>query len=505
MKLADKTIINVFAKSGEAVFLMASSIIMVRFLSKEDYGSFLQIVLVVNTAFTLLLLGFPQSIYYYFGQASNRSQFILQNIFISCFLSGLAGLFVWLLISPLSGWLNNSDLKNFGWYIALMIFFKGSAQFRDPLMICDGRILLNSAVTVLINLVLFIPIIVVSMLTTSLEKLVFTMFLSNLAEWFIYILVGLYMVSKSSSLDGGKNKPKEPIGLWRQLKYSLPIGLSNYTGIIGKQIDQFIISIYFTPQNFAVYTRGAMRIPLLHTIQFTINEIMMPKYAEAMRENNIKEFLYYFHRGIHKVAKIKFAFFSFLFAVSPQIMTLLYTAEYSEASSIFRAYLLYLIATITVYAAVPRAVGKTSEIFYATLINLVSNVILSLLLLQFWGPIGPALATVFSSMLMACYLLWTSAKILNLSLASIFPWGYLGKLLFLTLLASAPLYFLNPWLEKVNIALIFIVALDSVIYGYLCLMLMVRFNILDEDDFAIFNRWSRFDLASLLKRISFSK
>ncbi len=49
MNIADKTIFNILAKSSEALMLLVSSVVFARYLSRFDYGTFLQVMLVVNT------------------------------------------------------------------------------------------------------------------------------------------------------------------------------------------------------------------------------------------------------------------------------------------------------------------------------------------------------------------------------------------------------------------------------------------------------------------------
>ena len=78
-----------------------------------------------------------------------------------------------------------------------------------------------------------------------------------------------------------------------------------------------------------------MRIPILSTIHFTVNNIMMPRYVESYKNGDSKTFLHYFHLCIEKVAKINIPVFAFMFAISPSFIILLYTEEYAGAAWIF--------------------------------------------------------------------------------------------------------------------------------------------------------------------------
>ena len=95
MNFADKSILNALAHSFGTVLLFISSIIFVRFFSKTDYGTFLQIMLIVNTTITFTFLGIPESVYYFYQREERRDLFLIQTIVISVAIAACASLLVY--------------------------------------------------------------------------------------------------------------------------------------------------------------------------------------------------------------------------------------------------------------------------------------------------------------------------------------------------------------------------------------------------------------------------
>ena len=506
MNIADKTIFNVLAKSSEAFLLLVSSIVLARYLSKSDYGTFLQIMLVANTTIMLTFLGLPQSIYYYFQHVTNQSRFVIHNIILSLVIGATAALLTYFLRGILSEWLNNSLLIEYGWITALIVFFRAPSSLREPMLVSHGSLLLNSFATLLCNLIIYIPATIAAMSGESLERILIIMLYCAGGELIVYLCLTIrlvFLIRNLALVAGNKLGKLKDVSLRRQLVYALPIGLSSYMGILSRQIDQYIISVFFTPTDFAVYSRGAMRIPVLSNIQFTVNNIMMPKYVDCYRKKDKETFLYYFHLCIEKVAKINFPVFSFLFAVAPSVITLLYTKEYVESAYILRCYLFFLILNIAVYGIIPRASGKTGCILHATLISLACNVALSLVLVKLLGAIGAAIATIGSMLIASYYYLIQSCKILRVSFKKIFPWRFLVKLFLITSLASIPVYVVEYFYQPEGIYLFWVLGGEWLLYCYLCMLLMMRQGLIYHEDMELLERWFRFDIKKFLFRISF--
>ncbi len=506
MNLADKTVLNILAKSSQAFLLMISSVVMVRYFPKDEYGTFLQIMLIANTAIMFTSLGLPQSIYYFFQQAVNRKNFVTRNVVLSLIIGGGTAFIVYGLQGQLAGWLNNPRLVEFGWVAPILVFFRAPSYFREPILLSNEWLILNSVLTLLTHTIFFSPLIIAAFLSVSLTTLLQVMLVASGIQWIMYLASMLWLTNHIEDLQVSEHdteKSQHTISLITQLRYAFPIGVSSYMGIIGRQIDQYIVSAFFMPKEFAVYSRGALRIPMLSTIQFTVNDIMMPRYVNAYKTGDIPGLLQNFHTCIEKVAKINFPVFSFLFAVAPSMVIFLYTEDYLASASVLRVYLCLLLLSIAVYSVIPRASGKTSYIMYITGTTICCNILLSIFFVSRFGPIGAALATLVAEIIAAGYYLIQSCKILHISFRTIFPWKYLFQLLGSALAASIPVYLIEFLFAPKGGAIFFVLVLDGLVYSYCFAFLAMRGNVIQQDDLSLLRKWLHFDVERVLRKITF--
>lgn len=503
MKLEDKAIINIISKSGDAFFLLVSSIILVRQLNKTEYGSYLIIMLIINTVVMLTYLGLPHSIYYFYQQTRYKRHFIRQCVWLSLLFNSSAAIIIFIGKGYLAKLLNNPSVIDFAWQVSLIIIFRSTLSILEPFLIVKKYLLLNPLISILSSLCIHIPIIIGSLFRPQLSVLINIMFISSMILFVChYVLILIVIYSENPKKDLHQDFKYYKVRIIDQLKYSLPIGLSSYIGVMGQQLDQYIVSSFFMPKELAVYSRGAMRIPVLSNIQYTVNEIMMPNYLSEYQGGNIRGFLWYFHKSIEKVAKIKFPVFAFLFSIAPSLFILMYTKEYIEGANIFRVYLFLLLIGFTTFGVVPNISGNTSFILYSTIFAIIINVTLSIFLVINIGPIGAAIASVVSSIIPSIYLLKMSAKILNVSFNEILPWQYLIKLLVISITSSIPMYLLEGLVDISGLKWLGLLFFEVVIYSYIWLLLGIKVNIIDDDDFALIDRWFKFSMSSFIKKIT---
>jgi len=504
MRFEDNATLNILARTSSSVFLLISSVFMVRYLSKEDYGTFLQVMLILNTVIMLTFVGLPHSVYYYYPQIRDKRHFVKQTLLVGTVISIVAATIVFLLRHSLAVWLNNPDLAYFGGITALLILCQGPVVFRDPILLSQNALMLNSVSTLLTALLTYIPLFIALFFGVGLKSIILIFLGSNLANLVVFLaMIGL-LFRNTDSADAETSEDQERrlrVSLWEQVRYSFPIGLASYIGIIGKQIDKYIISAFFLPAQFAVYSRGAMEVPLIGNVTYTLNDMTMPRYVAAYKRGDTKEFLRLMHTNIDKVAKINFGVFAFLFFEAGLLMEVLYTREYLSTTPVFQVYLFLLFLSITVYGMIPRVTGKTRQLTFATGLSVSLNIVFSLCMIPLLGPVGAAAGTILGSLGYMIFLLWSASRTLGVSWRAILPWRMLLQTL---AAAAAPLVLVWGYHAALGYFVIsknFWVlcgAFGFYLYGYLSAL---NFSgLLQDQDRAYLCRWLRFDLFVLLPR-----
>ncbi|MCD8480518.1 MAG: oligosaccharide flippase family protein [Candidatus Cloacimonetes bacterium] len=243
----------------------------------------------------------------------------------------------------------------------------------------------------------------------NLSHIVWAVVISAALQWLyaLWCLKGLHNVWALSNFDGFKE----------QLAYTIPLGLSLLVGVLSVQLDKLMISGFFNPEQFAVFSLGAMELPLIGILINSVNAILLPNLS-AMDKQSMSEV---YSASVRKNAIIVFPLAVVFFIFAGEFITFIYGSIYSESALYFRIYLLLLPLRVATYGIIFQACGKTRLVMYDAIIMLLLNTVLNYILIKAYGMQGAAWATVIVSWLILGVYLWQIKYPLGLKLSSLFP------------------------------------------------------------------------------------
>lgn len=155
-----------------------------------------------------------------------------------------------------------------------------------------------------------------------------------------------------------------------------------------------------------------------------------------------------------------------------------------------------MLPKITWYGSVLIAMGHSKVPLYGSSIALFGNVILNYLFIPLFGFPGPAIATVAITYLLVIFYLYRIKKITKTSLARVFPWISLGKIILLSVFMGI---FIMPLFSSIFESRIIKIFVTGVFYFVSLFYMFYRFKIIKEDDLD-FVRHSFANIATLLKK-----
>ena len=249
------------------------ALILVRLLSKEAYGSYRQLFLIYQTISSILFLGLPQSLLYFVPRLKGKDEGTLRKILSQTFaiLLGMGALFAvgtLLLRGPIGSFLNNPELPSLLVFFFLYPLFMFITQFYQSVLLGferSGKAAFFGVLSVVLDAVFILG---TAWLTRDLGWIVIGMVASSALQW-LYAQISLKGVFKPDfRFDGSL--------LREQLDYAVPVGFANILGLLTTQIDKVVISSYFTPDVFAVFSIGATEIPLISVLIVSVNNILLP-------------------------------------------------------------------------------------------------------------------------------------------------------------------------------------------------------------------------------------
>lgn len=408
-------------------FAIISTAILSRFLPKEDYGTYRQVMYVYSTLLTVFTLGLPRAYSYFLPRVRietglslvkklNRAFLLLGLIFSLVLFWGAEGIALVL---------NNPDLTT-----AIKIF-SPSPFFLLPTMGLEGVLATykktqwNAIYTILsrILMILFVAVPVVMYKQNSVTAL--WGFTISSALSYICSLIFFRLPFK------GTCKEKSDISYLQILKFSLPLMFAGFWGIAERSADQFYVSRFFGQSVFAEFSNGCFELPFVGMILGAGATVLLPVFSRMVANGvDKKSLLELWKRTSVKAAYIIYPMVIYCWAFSETIMTFLYGEQYENSAVYFRIMIVVNLFTIAQYAPILLALGKTK--FYANVhlyIALATWIFEYLVVIVFEDALSVAIVSAVCRIVKIFLLMSLIAKYMGVSVYRLFPVSLLIKIL----------------------------------------------------------------------------
>lgn len=456
------------------------SLVLVRFLTKSDYGTYRQVWLVYATISGILLLGIPRSIYYFVPTLpeDRKRTFMFQTIILLSAASLITSVIIFYFSGYIAEYFHNPAAQYYLKIFAIYIFFSLSSSYFSSYLYSERKARLVTMLS-MIGSFSFGLCVVLSLIFT--RKLEFVFLSMGIIMGCQYILYLLYAMKKIWPIKIFWDKKM----LHEQFKYSMPLGLTSIIWMIGKHIDSLIVAFFVSPEIFAVFAVGAIEIPVFNMLNDSINTVLRVKFAELYKKGDCKELVRIWHSSIKKQALIYFPLFFCLFIFADKFLTLLYTDKYTGSVLFFRIYLFLLPLRVATYSLILTSIGKTKPVMYGALGYFIFNVVASIMSIKIIGIAGPAVITVLATVLVSLYYLMLEKAHLKMSFTELFPVRLLSKIAFF---AAIPAIFAYP-VRLLSLSKLHSLLVGWALYCAMYALVCFKFNIIESDEKKLILSW----------------
>ena len=396
---------------------LVSSMLLSRFRTLEEYGTYSQILLVISLATSLFMLGLPNSTNYFLGRSESHEE---RRHFLSvyytlntcmCFLMGIA---LTIAIPLIETYFHNEHIRDFIYILAVLPWTKVIISSVSNVLVVYGKTKKLALFNASNAMVAVIAIVIVKLFNWSFQvyMLLYLLGESAMTLW-VYFIVSKLEPPFRPMLDGRIIKSI--------FKFSIPIGLASLVGTLTLECDKLVIGKLMDTETLAIYTNAAKELPFT-IIATSLTAVLLPQMARRMKENKTKEAI-----ELWKITvELSYLFIAFavtaLIVYAPQIMTILYSEKYLPGVGVFRVYSAVLLLRITNFGMMLNASGRTKLILYSSVITLIVNVVLDYILYQIIGILGPAVATLISIFAAGFVQLIATSHLIGMPLTAVFPW-----------------------------------------------------------------------------------
>ncbi len=439
---ADATLLT-FSKVATSAIAMVMTMLLSRFRTLEEYGTFSQILMIVNLVTSILMLGLPKSLNFFLARTDDKEEkkkFLSLYYTLNTILSFLVGLALVLSVGLIERYFENYTIRSFLYFLAIFPWTKIVCASVENLLIVYKKPKALVAFRILNSAALLLTVMVVQWLGWTFKDY---MLLYVLVEAVFSIVV--YIIA--AKVSGGIRPYIGKKLLKTVLAFSVPLGLASVVGTLNIELDKMLIGFLMDTESFAVYTNAAKELPVV-MISSSFTAVLLPQMVRMLKKED--------HYGAIKLwgnattlSMILIAIIGVgCFVYAEDVVKILYSEKYIEGVWVFRIYSLHLLMRCTYYGMVLNSIGKTGFIFWCSIGALASNAVLNIVLFKVFEMFGqsliaPAVATLVSTTAMALLQLAVTAKSLKIKFREVFPWKQSALILLVNISFGVLFYFIK--------------------------------------------------------------
>lgn len=371
-----------FGQLASLLIAVISPMILSRYLTKNDYGTYKQVMYVYSSLLAVFTLGLPKSYSYFIPRVPRTEVKSLINKITTIFLLlGIAfSSFLFLGAPVIAKLLKNPDLvlalKLFSIVPVLLLPTMGLegvyASFKKTHIVAIYTIA-SKVITI------FLTIIPVIVFNGNYLHAIIGFDIGCLITFWVAIYLKSYPVKE-------EKHDRTNVGYRQIFAFSLPLLAASLWGMIINASDQFFISRYFGNEVFAEFSNGYMEFPLISMILVSIGTVLIPVFSEySANKGNNDLLLQIWKSTLNKSIKIIYPIAFFCIFFSTTIMICLYGDMYRNSGMFFAIKNIQALFCVVPFSPLILALGKTKEYSLAHMNTAISVVILELIFVQIYN------------------------------------------------------------------------------------------------------------------------
>lgn len=418
-------------------FQLALPFFLSRYLSVEGYGTFRQVTLLQWFFLSTLHMGMNNTLFNFVGKAPEDHGVYSLNTMLSSLVSAVicGGLLV-IFRNEIGALLNNPELPQYlPWFALYLVFAAQTQQLENYLLVLD-KVTLCSVMT-FFNIALPALAVISGYWFFASLKAVLLMFL-------LFEMVKVFLLCRFNwrHLDLSRHQRWFFAAAWReQWQFSYPLGISNIINFF-LQMDRFIVSAFYSVQQFASYAVGCFDIPVVPFVVNNIHDFMSIDMIRALRANDYEALADIWREAMRLIVLLTLPLLVYFAFFAEDVITFVFSETYRDSAHYFRVFVFTLVIGYCDPEVIFRVFPET-DLFMKQQLAFGSLSLVGILLGAYagvvWGlgPMGALLAKLIIGGAGLLVRLAYCRRFLRLSWRAFIYWRHLGLMIVICLLAIA--------------------------------------------------------------------
>lgn len=364
-----------------STFLLIGIVFTKTSLNNVEIGQYETLLFIAGAISFFWLNGLIQGLLSLFDKTKKKTNQFFNVFVLLSVLSLIAVLFLFLFEKSISGTLLHDSGIPFLKYLTVYLFFSTPASLVEYIYLLKDKaksiVLYGTISFSLMLLLVTIPVV----LGWSIEYAITGLVISSIIRYvWLLILLKKYSVWNLSTTF-----------IFSHLKLSFPLILSAFLSGSAQYIDGFIVTSYFDEATFAVFRYGAREFPLVLLLANAFSSAMIPHFSNREKlAGSLREIKEYSKKLMHVLFPLSIGLIAFTHLLFPVV----FNNGFSESATIFNIYLLLIVSRLFFPQTILIGLKETGVIAWASFLEIIINVSLSLWFVVLWGLPGVAYATI---------------------------------------------------------------------------------------------------------------
>jgi len=401
---------------GTFLVALGSAMVLSRYLSKEEYGTYRQIIYIYTLLQGVFAAGLPSAYSYFLPKLDMRQGKQLSKLLLLFFviLGALLSMVFYLGAPLLASALDNpaltDNLRLFSPIPFFLIPTLGIEGLFTAVRKTEQLLVYNITTKFFMFFCLISPVI---FWESSVDKIIYGWIVSAV---FSFVMA---LAFKNRPFKTVKSS-KLPFKISAIFKYTIPIMLTSYITVLQKSADQFFISRYYGESAFAEYSNGFFEIPFVGMIVGAVSAVMIPIFSGAGNDPiKLQNAVTSWRNALDKCIYLIYPLLCVCFVFAAEVIVLIYGEKYESSVPYFKLALFLNFFNIVLINPIIIALGKTK--FYLSY-NIICAILIwltkYLTVLLTDSPYAVAVVSVANSILLIIIPYIYINKLLNISLIS---------------------------------------------------------------------------------------
>lgn len=443
-------------------------IFLVRLIDINEYGYYRYFWLIANTVIVFTTLGFPRSLLYFLPRTtpSDKRIFINQTILFLSFTATAAAL----IFSPWNPILPDKivELTSNAYLIPSFIFVWILGSLIEMLPNADQNVSWQAKSIVSLAIIRASLIVGCATLTHDIELI----YLAITAFALLRVILLFYYSTRYHGFTFFKFQKKS---LLEQLRYAIPFGMSDILYKFRTISAQWVVVLLFSTNAFAVFSIALNVFSLSSIVRLTVTRVVTPKMSQSEASGRKDVMIAMNNKANIMISFILMPVSFIIFVFAENIVLLLYTSAYGEATIIVRIYMISLLLDAVSVASVLTVLRQGNFVMKVNTFSFIFSPIAIYIGATYFGLAGVAVATLIAAIFEKIFNFIRVCKLLEISIFELQPWRIIGSIFLASVFSAIVVYSFDKVLLMGCFNFIKIAAGGFVfIFAYLSLLYLLK-------------------------------